>query len=88
MCKYDLALPLIYCQVTTESEGLSTHRRVTNTAYFTFVSLGKDLGATPVPPLVLDTEEEKARYEEGRQRYESRKKGRMEKLKAQLAQQN
>ena len=64
--------------MTTESEGLLTCRRVTNTAYFTFVSLGKDLG---VPPLVLDTEEEKARYEEGRQRYESRKKARMERLK-------
>ena len=77
-----------YCQVTTESEGLSTHRRVTNTAYFTFVSLGKDLSTTPVPSLVLHTEEEKSRYEEGRQRYENRKKARVEKLKAHSAQQN
>lgn len=74
--------------MTTEAEGLSTCRRITNTAYFTFVSLGKDLSAMPVPPLVLSTEEEKARYEEGKQRYENRKKSRMEKLKAQVAQQS
>ena len=56
------------------AEGLwSGHRRITNTALFTFVSLGKDGRAVSVPPLEITTEEEKERFEEGRRRYQHRK---------------
>ena len=56
-------------------------RRVTNTAHFTFVSLGKDGHAIAVPPLKVVTEEERERFEEGRRRYEERKRQRTEKMK-------
>ena len=66
-------------EVTTEAEGLDVgSRRVTNTAYFTFVSLGADKRATAVPPLKLKSDEELQRFEEGRQRYETRKRLRQE----------
>ena len=64
--------------MTTEAEGLSNTRYVTNTAYFAFVSLGEDLSARPVPPLVLKSEEKKSRFQEGNKRYETRKKIRMD----------
>ncbi|XP_018432048.1 PREDICTED: cytosolic acyl coenzyme A thioester hydrolase [Nanorana parkeri] len=38
-------------------------------AFFTYVSLSKDLKPLPVPQLVLETEEEKKRFEEGKGRY-------------------
>lgn len=66
-------------EVTTEAEGLSIGtRRVSNTAYFTFVSLGADKRATAVPALKLESDDELRRFEEGRQRYETRKRLRQE----------
>ena len=66
-------------EVTTEAEGLKPGtRRVTNTAYFTFVSLGQDSHATSIPPLKVKEGEERERFEEGRKRYENRKKKRCE----------
>ena len=56
-------------------------RRITNTAHFTFVCLGKDGRAISVPPLQCRGEDEEARFEEGRQRYMARKKARMEAIK-------
>ncbi|XP_066463426.1 cytosolic acyl coenzyme A thioester hydrolase isoform X2 [Eleutherodactylus coqui] len=38
-------------------------------AFFTYVSLSKDAKPLPVPQLVLETEEEKKRFEEGKGRY-------------------
>ncbi|XP_073459760.1 cytosolic acyl coenzyme A thioester hydrolase isoform X3 [Aquarana catesbeiana] len=38
-------------------------------AFFTFVSLSKDLKPLPVPQLVLEAEDEKKRFEEGKGRY-------------------
>ena len=46
------------------------------TAYFTMVSLNNDGEAIPVPPLELISEEEKIRFEVGRQRNEKNKKNR------------
>ena len=77
---------LVFCssrsmevEVITEAEGLLMgSRRLTNTAYFTFVSLGDDLRACPVPPLEVTNEEERKRFEEGRERYEARKRKRSE----------
>lgn len=64
-----------------EAENLlGGSRRVTNTAYFTFVSLGSDHKSKPVPQLKMVNDEEKARFEQGKKRYEARKKARMEKL--------
>ena len=42
------------------------------TAYTTFVALDEHGRPTPVPPLVLETPEDKRRFEEARQRRESR----------------
>ncbi|XP_032904468.1 cytosolic acyl coenzyme A thioester hydrolase [Amblyraja radiata] len=39
------------------------------TAFFTYVSLGKDGTALPIPTLKFETEDEKKRFEEGRVRY-------------------
>ena len=61
-------------EVCVEAEGLMTKRRVTSTAYFTYISLGEGGRAAAVPPLKLQTEEERERFEEGRRRYEDRKK--------------
>lgn len=56
--------------VTAENvlSGKITH---TNTAYFVYVALDENERPVPVPPLICETEEEKARCEEGelRQRY-------------------
>ncbi|XP_078281463.1 cytosolic acyl coenzyme A thioester hydrolase isoform X6 [Rhinoraja longicauda] len=39
------------------------------TAFFTYVSLGKDGTALPIPTLKVETEDEKNRFEEGKNRY-------------------
>ena len=46
------------------------------TAYFTMVSLNKDGKSVPVLPLELINEEERTRFEEGRQRHEKNKNNR------------
>ena len=68
-------------EVTTEAEGLRSRRRVSNTAYFTFVCLGSDKRATTVPQLKVQSDEELKRFEEGRARYEARKRARLEQAK-------
>jgi acyl-CoA hydrolase len=57
--------------VTAENviSGRVTH---TNTAYFVYVALDESGRPTPVPPLVLETEEEKARFERGAGRQKRR----------------
>ena len=75
----------IHCslQVTAEAEGLSRcGRHVTNTAYFTFVSLNPQGRAGAVPPLKCQGAEEKARYQVGERRYADRKKARLVKAAA------
>ena len=70
--------------MTTEAEGLCPGgRRVTSTAYFTFVHLGEDGRALGVPPLKLEGEEERQRFEEGKKRYAARKAVRLAKKAAQ-----
>ena len=61
----------IEVEVAVEAEGLATKRRVACSAYFTFASLSKEGG---VPPLKLQTEEEREKFEEGRRRYKDRKR--------------
>jgi len=45
--------------------GVITH---TNSAYFVFVALGDSGAAVAVPALELETDEERARFEEGKER--------------------
>ena len=57
--------------VTAENvlSGEVTH---TNTAYFVYVALDDAGHPTPVPPLICETEDEKARFERGQARRERR----------------
>lgn len=57
--------------VTTEDilSGIVTH---TNTAYYVYVALDTGGGTTEVPPLICETDEERALYEEGARRQEQR----------------
>ncbi len=61
--------------VTVEVEDLeqNTPPQKALTAYFTMVALDKKSRPKPVPKLVLDTEEEKVFFEEGKKRNESYK---------------
>lgn len=43
------------------------------TAYFTMVALDRNSRPKSVPPLILDTEEAKRAFEDGRRRYEAHK---------------
>ena len=67
----------------TEAAGLEPKsRRITNTAHFTFVCLGKEgYGSVPVPQLKLQSKEEEERFEEGKKRYLTRKAARLEAMK-------
>jgi len=59
--------------VKVETENLMTGKRVhTCSAYLTFVALDKDQKATPIPPVIPETEEEKRRYREAGERREYR----------------
>jgi acyl-CoA hydrolase len=59
--------------VKVETENLMTGKRLhTCSAYLTFVALGEDRRACPVPPVIPETEEEKRRYREADERREYR----------------
>lgn len=59
--------------VKVETENLMTGKRVhTCSAYLTFVALGENQRATPVPPVIPETEEEQRRYREAGERREYR----------------
>lgn len=61
--------------VKVEAEDpLTGERRTTAHAYLTFVALDDKGRPTPVPPLLLETENEKRRFEEGQKRRENRRK--------------
>lgn len=56
-------------EVCVEAEEIRTDRRVlTNRAYVVYVALDDEGKPVPVPPLLLETPEEKARAEEARAR--------------------
>jgi acyl-CoA hydrolase len=59
--------------VKVETENLMTGERLhTCSAYLTFVALGEDRRATPIPPVIPETEDEKRRYREAGERREYR----------------
>jgi len=55
---------------------VTAKRTHTSSAYLTFVSLDGNGKAQPVPPVMAESDDEKRRYEEGKIRYEIRKKKR------------
>ena len=60
--------------VRVETENPMTGEvRHTNSAYLTMVSLDENRKPIPVPNIVLETEDEKRRFEEGKARAERRK---------------
>ena len=62
-------------EVKAEAEDIVTGiRTITGTAFVTFVALDKDGRPTSVPKLVLKTDEDRAKFEEGRQRMQERLK--------------
>ncbi|MCB0326190.1 MAG: acyl-CoA thioesterase [Bdellovibrionales bacterium] len=67
-------------EVTVEAENpLTGERELTTDAFLTFVATNHNGRPSPVPPLKLETEEEKRRYEEGKARKEARMKNRKRK---------
>lgn len=65
-------------RVETYVEHLSGVRRQVNEAYLVFVALDEMGHPTPVPPILPETEEEKAACEAGRRRQELRRQRRSE----------
>jgi len=60
--------------IRIETEDLKTgRRRHTNSCYFTMVSVDREGRPAPVPRLLLETPDEKRRFEEGRIRREHAK---------------
>jgi len=56
-------------EVCVEAEDIRTgKRRLTNQAYLVYVALGDDGRPAEVPPLIPETEEERRRWEQGKQR--------------------
>jgi len=59
--------------VKVETENLMTGKRLhTCSAYLTFVALDESGKATPIPPAIPETEEEKRRFRQAEERRESR----------------
>lgn len=68
----------IEVELRVEAENLLTGEIIhTNSAYFVYVALDDQLRPTPVPKLLLQTDEERRRFEEGRAR-QARRLGRTE----------
>ncbi|MCB1215592.1 MAG: acyl-CoA thioesterase [Deltaproteobacteria bacterium] len=68
--------------VSVEAEDpRSGLRRQTSSAFLTFVALDEAGKPTPVPPLILETQEDQKRFEAGRIRMERRKQQRLKRQK-------
>ena len=65
-------------RVDTFVEHLSGVRRQVNEAYLVFVGLDEMGHPTPIPPILPETEEEKAAFESGERRQALRKQRRSE----------
>lgn len=63
----------IEVELRVEAENLLTGERThTNSAYFVYVALDSDRRPTPVPGLLLETEEDRRRFAEGAERHRLR----------------
>ena len=70
--------------VKVEAENLiSGEKRLTATAYMTFVALNSEGKPTPVPKVIAETEEEKWQYVGAEERFQTRKKRTEERKKRQ-----
>jgi acyl-CoA hydrolase len=59
----------IEVELRVETENLLTGERVhTNSAWFVYVALGEDRRPTPVPPLLLESDDDRRRFAEGEER--------------------
>ena len=68
--------------VRVEAENLRTgERRKTGSAYLTFVAIDDKGNPIPVPPVIPETDEEKRRYHEAKQRRELRLQARKKREK-------
>lgn len=68
--------------IELDAESLITGERYrANTAYLIMVSIDDDGKPTPVPPLLVSTEEQQRRFEEGKARYEAFKRAKKKNLK-------
>ncbi len=65
-------------RVDTFVEGLDGHKRAINHAYVVMVALDENDKPTPVPPLLLQTEQERAEWEAGQRRCDLRKQRRVD----------
>ena len=60
-------------ELCVEAEDLLTGEKFhTNSAYIVYVALDDDRNPVPVPPLVLQTDEDRERYQAGKQRQAER----------------
>ncbi|MFN3332974.1 MAG: acyl-CoA thioesterase [Caldilinea sp.] len=63
----------IEVELRVEAENLLTGERThTNSAYFVYVALDSDRRPTPVPGLLLETDEDRRRFAEGAERHRLR----------------
>lgn len=60
-------------KVETYVEELDGSKRMVNTAYVVLVALDENEKPTPVPPLLVETEEEQQQWKEAKKRYADRK---------------
>ena len=65
-------------RVDTYVEDLTGVRKVVNRAYLVMVALNEEGRPTEVPPLILETENERAEWEAGKKRHTLRSKRRKE----------
>src|SRR5262245_64000216 len=63
-------------------ETLTGVRKLTSRAFLTFVAVDRDGGRVPVPPLLVETDEERKVCEEAKQRREQRLRRKQESLKS------
>jgi acyl-CoA hydrolase len=65
-------------------ETLTGRQRLTSRAFLTFVAIARDGARVPVPPLVIDTEDERRVVEEAKARREARLRRKTEILKCEV----
>ncbi len=63
-------------RVDTYIETLSGNKKLINVAYLVLVALDEEENPTPVPGLILETDEEKVEFEAGKRRRELRRQRR------------
>lgn len=65
-------------RVDTFVEGLDGYKRAINHAYVVVVALDENDKPTKVPPLHIETDQERAEWEAGKKRFELRKKRKLD----------